>query len=239
MSDDHEHSPDPLMVLLFSQNSFVGAAEKVENEIMPVDEQLSFTVGDAALVAQANTQLENDLVFARAINPEQHQETFPDWADREMNSYVLCEYFSAEDPEFSIGWFSRLKLIPIKAYRYKQARGWRKNGFPREWPDWIRDNFEKYTEVLAERSPDTVPRPTHCPNCQSTDVEIVVVQTNDFRGRVGSLTIDGHEFFIPVTEPKETTTHVARLQCNNCDSQATLADDEWRLPGLAAGLDAM
>jgi hypothetical protein len=228
MSEAH-----PLMVMLFGQNSFVGDAEKVENEIMPLDEQLSFTVGDCAIIAQANTQLENDLVFVRALDASQHEATFPDWSEREMNSFVLCEYFSATDRDISIGWFSRLKLLPIKAYRYKQARGWRKNGFPKELPDWIMTNHERYTEALAQHSPSTVPRPCHCPNCNSTDVEIVVIRKLEYRGRVGTLVIDGHEFFVPVVDPDETSTHVARLHCKGCDSKADLGDDEWQLPGIS------
>lgn len=230
MSD--EHQAHPIMVMLFGQQSFVGGAEAVENEIMPLDEQLSFGLGDCAIIAQANTQLENDLVFAQAIDPAEHQETFPDWAEREMNSFVLCEYFSAEDPEFNIGWFSRLKLLPIKYYRYKQARGWRRNGFPSVLPDWIMANHEKFTEALSQHSPGTVPRSVHCPNCNSTNVEILVVQTVDYRGRVGTLTIEGHEFFVPVVEPVESTAYTAKLRCVSCGSKAKLADEEWNLPGI-------
>jgi hypothetical protein len=231
MSD--ENAAHPLMVMLFGQQSFVGDAEKVENEIMPLEEQLAFDVGDCAIIAQANTQLENDLVFVQMLSAIDHQDTFPDWADREMNSFVLCEYFSAGDKEFNIGWFSRLKLLPIKKYRYKQARGWRKNGFPNEMPEWIMANHEKYTEQLSKHSPETVPRVSHCPNCQSTDVEIVVIRKLEYRGRVGVLTIDGHEFYVPVTDPVETSTHIARLHCKGCDSKADLADDEWQLPGIS------
>ncbi len=230
---DHEHEAHPLMVMLFGNNSFVGDAEKVENEIMPLEEQLSFSVGDAAIIAQANTQLENDLVFARMIAAEEHAETFPDWAEREMNSFVLCEYFSAADPEFSIGWFSRLKLLPIKAYRYKEARGWRKNGFPTDLPDWILKNHEKYTDALSQHSPGTVPKNVRCPNCNSTDIELVVVRKIEYRSRVGSLTIEGHEFFVPVMDPVETSTHVAKLHCKDCDSNGLLGDDEWQMPGIS------
>ncbi len=234
MSDhDHEHGAHPLMVMLFGNNSFVGEAEKVENEIMPLENQLAFGVGDTAIVAQANTQLENDLVFVKAIDASAHETTFPDWSEREMNSFVLCEYFSAADPDFSIGWFSRLKLMPIKQYRYKEARGWRKNGFPSELPDWILKYHEKYTESLSQHSPGTVPKSVHCPNCDSTDVEIDVVRKIQYVARVGSLTIDGHEFYVPVMDPEETGTHFARLHCKNCDSKADLSDNEWQLPGIS------
>ena len=233
MSDHDDHQAHPLMVMLLGNTSFVGDAEKVENEIMPLEDQLNFGPGDCAIVAQANTQLENDLTFAQALDASQHEETFPDWSEREMNSFVLCEYFSAADPEFSIGWFSRLKLMPIKQYRYKQARGWRKNGFPAEMPEWIVKNHERYTDQLSKHAPDTVPRSVRCPNCSSTDIEIVVIRKLEYKGRVGSLTIDGHEFFVPVTDPEETSSHVARLHCKSCESTADLADTEWQLPGIS------
>ena len=229
---DHDEA-HPLMVMLLGQNSFVGEAEKVEHEIMPLDDQLAFDVGDCAIVAQANTMLENDLVFARMLSAVDHQEAFPDWAEREMNSYVLCEFFSVADPVFSLGWFSRLKLLPIKEYRYKQARGWRKNGFPDDLPDWVMKYHEKYTEALSEHSPDTVPRPTHCPNCNSTNIEIVVTRKLEYVARVGTLVIEGHEFFVPVVDPEESSTHVARLHCKECDSKADLTDSEWQLPGIS------
>lgn len=234
MSDhDHDHEPHPLMVMLFGNQSFVGDAEKVENEIMPLEDQLSFDVGDAAIIAQANTQLENDLVFVKMLSPTGHTEMFPDWAEREMNSFVLCEYFSASDPTFGIGWFSRLKLLPIKNYRYKQARSWRKNGFPDELPDWIMQCHERYTNLLSQQAPDTVPRSVHCPNCNSTNIDIIVVRKLEYRGRAGSLMIEGREFFVPVTEPAETSSHVAKLHCKACDSKANLDDDEWQLPGIS------
>lgn len=230
----HEHESHPLMVMLFGNNSFVGDAEKVENEIMPLEDQLNFSIGDAAIVAQANTQLENDLVFVKAIDPAKHVEDFPDWADREMNSFVLCEFFSAGDPELNIGWFSRLKLMPIKAYRYKEARSWRVNSFPNEMPGWILDNHERYTEALSAHSPETVPRSVHCPNCPSTDVELVVVRKLEYKSRVGVLTIEGRELHVPVMDPVETSTHVAKLHCKDCDSTATLEDDEWTMPGISS-----
>jgi hypothetical protein len=78
-----------------------------------------------------------------------------------------------------------------------------------------------------------VPRSSHCPNCNSTDIEIVVVRKIEYRSRVGTLMIDGHEFFVPVMDPVETSSHVARLHCKGCDSKADLGDDEWQLPGIS------
>jgi hypothetical protein len=221
------------MVMLFSSQSFVGESENVENTIMPLEEQLNWGPGDHAMVAQANTPLENDLVIVRGLDPTNYADKYPDWEERMLNSYVLCEYFSALDPELSIGWFSRLKLMPIKAYRYKETRGWRKNGFPKEMPEWILKYHDAYTEQLAQHAPETVPRPVHCPNCDSTNIELVAVRKLEYKARAGFLNIEGREIYVPVTDVDESSTHVARLHCKDCDSKADLTDDEWLLPGIS------
>jgi len=222
--------PHPIMALLLEQNSFLGQAEQVENDIMPIDDQLNFGPGDAAILASANTPLEQDFVIARAVNAEKYAQEFPDWEERLLNSYVLCQLFSKNDPEIHLGWVSRLKLLPIKTHRYKECRRWMKDGFPESMPQWATDQYRMYTDKLAEQAPGVVPRSINCPNCGSTEVELVVTRRIEYKGRSGKLLRDGNEIYVPVVEPDIEQEHTARLRCTGCDSTATLEDSEWVIP---------
>ena len=225
--------PHPLMAMMLSHNSFVGGAEEVEADIMPLDDQLKFTVGDAALMASANTPLEDTTCVLRMVNAEEHAETWPDWVEREFNSFVLCEAFSREDREITLGWFSRLKLLPIPKYRYKETRRWIKAGFPDDLPEWVMVRYRKYTDQLSERAPSTVPHSVRCPHCKSQDIQLVVKRRLTYTARVGVIVVEGHEYYVPTEQPNESSTHGAQLHCTSCDSTADLDDEDWNLPGIS------
>jgi len=225
--------PNPIMAMLLNHASFVGAAEMVENTIMPIPAQLDFGPGDHAILAMANTPLENDFVILRGADPEKHAETFPDWEERVLNSYVLCQYFSRTDPEFKLGWFSRLKVMPITEYRYREARKWRKGDWPEEVPDWAEAYFLRYTDQLSQAAPEVVPHVVSCPACGGRNIAIVVLRHIEFMARAGTVVIDGVEKYVPVTTVDETDTHQAQLRCLDCHTPADLTDDEWALPGIS------
>jgi len=226
-------SEHPLMALLLDHNSFLGEAESVENEIMPLDEQLNFTTGDVAILAAANTGLEQDFAVVRAVDAEQHAETWPDWEERLLKSFVLCEIFSRSDPEISLGWVNRIKLLPIKQYRYKELKSWRKKGFPDDPPEWIMKYYRKYTDALSERAPNVVPRAVTCPHCGKRNVELVVTRRLEYKGRAGLMKLPAGERHVPITDPDVTSSHVAILRCSDCKATADLTDDEWELPNIS------
>lgn len=224
--------PNPMMMIMFDNMGFVGESETVEQAVRPTDEQFAFNIGDTALLAMANTPLENDLVVVKMLRASKYADEFPNWEERLLNSYVLCKIFSRADTETSMGWVSRLKLVPITKYRYKQARAWQKDGFPEYLPEWVVRRFEEYTNSLAEQAPDSIPRSVKCPGCGSTDIVLQVARRLVYKGRAGLLTINGVDQYITVSIPEEEDTHVAELYCTDCDSRATLTDDEWALPGI-------
>jgi len=226
--------PHPIMAIMLAASSFVGQAAEVEDEILPLPEQFAFGPGDAGLMASANIPLEHDFAVLRGIDPEKHVETFPDWEERVLKSFVLCEHFSRDDPEISIGWFSRLKVMPISTYRYRQARKWLKDGFPEEIPAWAHQYYLKYTDGLAAHAPDRVPKVVVCPNCSSREVELRVSRRIVYSGRVGTLHKEGTELYVPVSEPTVEDTHYAQLHCTDCNSTADLEDPEWELPGISS-----
>jgi hypothetical protein len=229
MSDPH-----PIMMMILESNSFVGPAERVEDTLTPIDEQLNFSVGDTAILAMANTALEHDFVILKMLDASKHAETYPNWEEREeLGAHVLCEAFSRLDPELRLGWYHRLKIFPISNYRYRQARKWLKDGFPEEVPDWAEAAYLKYSELLSKQAPDIVPRVVHCPNCKGPNVALVVTRTLEYMARAGVIEHEGEEHIVPITEVDEKSSHVAVLRCLDCETPADLTDAEWSLPGIS------
>jgi len=224
-------SENPLLSLMFSANDFVGGSEKVEGNVQPVDDQLNFGPGDAALQAASSTLLERDFAVLRGIDPAKHAEEFPDWEERLLMGYVLVEHFSRSDPEISIGWVSRLKLLPMSSYRYRQARKWMTDGFPDVIPDWASKNYQKYADQLALVAPDTVPKPCTCGNCGSREILFQIIKHTEYQGRAGEIMRNGENLtYVPVTDLDEQTSAQARLICTDCESVADLDKDEWDMP---------
>lgn len=226
--------PHPIMMMILDQNSFVGPAAAVEDTLTPIDAQRNFDVGDTAVLAMANTMLERDFVILKMVDISKHVETYPDWEERMgLNAHVLCEAFSRMDPEVRLGWYHRLKIFPISQYRYKQARKWLKEGFPEDPPMWAEEAFIKYSALLSEQAPEVVPRVVHCPNCQGHNVALVVTRTLEYMSRAGTITRDGEEHIVPITDVDEKSSHVAQLRCLDCEQLADLEDAEWILPGIS------
>lgn len=221
----------PILAMMLSSISFLSTAEKIEDTITPLPEQLDFGPGDAALLAGANTMLESDFVVARCVDAAKHAESYPDWEERLWNSYVLCELFSSQDPSLYLGWVSRLKLMPMSGYRYRQARKWLKEGFPDDLPAWVEQIYQHYTDQLAKEAPTMVPTTVTCPNCGETGVEIRYTTRTKYKAKVGRLMVEGEEKFVPLSEPDEERSLTAELRCPDCDAHADLADEEWLLPG--------
>jgi len=231
--------PHPLMMLLLGGTSFVGPSEAFEDRIQPIQAQLDFGPGSHAILAMANTPLERDFVIAKGVDPAKHAEEFPDWEERMAGlagsgwaSHVLCQLFSRVDPELTIGWVSRLKLFPISSYRYREARKWLTEGFPEELPEWVEQTYLKWTDELAKQAPDTVPRIIACPACQGRHVIIEVVRQITYTAKVGLVTLDDQDHYVPVSDVEEESEHQARLRCEDCDQIGDLTDEEWNFPNL-------
>lgn len=230
-----EHEDEhPVMALMLEHNSFVGRAVKVEDEITPLPNQLDFGPHSTAIVAMANTMLEQEFTVVRGLEPADHAEVYPDWEERMVRrDHVLCESFSRRDNTITIGWFHRLKLIPIPSYRYKECRSWRKNGFPDELPPWVQNLYRGYSDALSARAPDKVPRQVTCPECGERKVELVVTRRLTYKAMAGQVESEGKDKFVPLAQPDEDSHHVAQLRCPDCEATADLNDEDWYLPGIS------
>jgi hypothetical protein len=225
---------NPFMMIMLEQNNFVGAAEEVQNNMSPLPEQQTFGEGSIAILASANTALEGDFTIARGLDPADHEETFPDWEERVLlRDHVLVELFSRQDPEFSIGWVHRLKLLPVKKYRYRELKQWRRKGFPDEPPEWVLKIYRDYTDRLSEQAPGQVPVAVTCPRCHKRNVELVVTRTLKWTGRAGLMEVNGLKRHLPVNDVSNSSEHVAQLICKDCKLVGDLTDDEWILPDIS------
>ena len=229
-----EPGANPFMVMILEHNNFVSDAEVVEADIIPLDEQQAFGPGDAALLASSNAPLEADFTVVRGLDPVKHTEDFPDWEERmQLRDHVLVELFSRADPELSMGWVHRLKLMPIRPYRYAELHAWRKKGFPEEPPQWVMNIYRKFTDKLSEQAPDKVPVAITCPNCKKRNVELQVTRRLVYTGRAGVMKFDGEERHVPINDPDMNSSHTAILRCMDCHTTADLTDDEWLLPNIS------
>lgn len=226
-----DRSPHPMMMMLLEQSTFVGPSETVEDEITPLDDQLNLVPGNKCIAAAANTMLEQEFTFMEILDAEEYAEQFPDWYERvTVKIHVLCRYYSQTDPEGTLGWFARLKLLPISEEHFEVMKGWLEDEFPDDLPEWVRDYYSGYTDELNKQAPHRVPTLTTCPYCHERKVEIRVINKITYRGLCGELTIEGHLLHVPVNDMQEQHEHTASLHCTNCGKHATMSDDEWRIP---------
>ena len=133
-------------------------------------EQYAIKPGDKCLAATANTLLaEEDFTVMEILEPDSHTELFPDWEDRSgvsatamgLGSHVLAHWFSVDFPEGDLGWFARVKLIPITDEQYAQVDGWRGGDWPPEVPQWIEEAFTRYTDAMSHPGPAHHPGAGH------------------------------------------------------------------------------
>jgi hypothetical protein len=221
----------PLFSLMLSQSQFMGPTEQLEETLKPMPSQYAIKPGDKCLAATANTMLEEDFTLMEVLEPDSHPELFPDWEERSgWGSHVLTQWFSVDCLEGDIGWFSRVKLIPITEEQYAECELWRTGDFPDAPPKWIEEAFTSYTDSLAHLAPDSIPVLVTCPKCQGREVELHTLGKKRSLSRAGELKRGDKTVYVPLNNPEESTEWAAHLLCKSCGAIAQLEDEEWELP---------
>ena len=224
---------NPILTLLLHQSQFLGPAQDLEENLNPLDFQFGIGPGDKCLMATSNIPVEEDFTLMEIIDHEKYTELYPDWEERfQMNRHVLARFFSLEDPEGAIGWFARVKLIPITEEQFAETEAWRVDGWPNDVPEWVTEGFTRYTDALAERAPTLIPVLVTCGNqdCQGRDVHLHISGRRRFDARAGEIQRDGKTVYVPVNDPGGDTTWAAHLMCTDCGATASLEDEEWDMP---------
>lgn len=222
---------NPILSMLLHANHFVGPGAEVDENMEPLPSQYAMGIGDKALLANANTPLEEDFTLLEIIDPEPHAGIYPDWEERwGMNRHVLAQYFSFDDPEGGVGWFPRVKLLPLSEERYAEALVWKTEGFPIAAPDWVEEMFTAYTDQISSQDPGLIPVLVTCGNCGSRNVHLHVQAMRRWDGRAGQVIKDGEIRYIPVNEPDVETDWSGHLKCMDCKAAGELDNDDWDLP---------
>ena len=220
---------NPLLAIMHGEHSFVGESLDMESKILPIPEQSALVPGDRALLGTSSAPVESDFGLVEVLDASQYAETYPDWEERVLLSYVLCRHFSSEDPEFTLGWWHRVKLMPVAVVYYNEALEWMKTGFPENPPEWVNDSWTNYAGKLSVLMPDRVPAPLFCPQCESSHINLDVRWVITKSARAGKVTTDDKENYIQVSDCDQQVVSSAQLNCESCGAYAVLDDGDWHV----------
>lgn len=230
---------NPGLMIALAKSNIVGDTETIDRELKPTDQQFALKPGDHAVTIATNSIVDQDFVCIEILDPEQHKEEFPDWEHRLQNSYVLCRWFSAKDVHGGIGWYTRVKLVPITDEQYAdvEQRRDQDEGFADEPPDWLYDAYDNYMDALHQREPSKVPAPVSCPHCQSRNTELNITYSVSLSAKAGMLIKNGKEKYVQVTDIEKEESLDAHLFCGDCRAKADLDESEFgfRPPVLHIG----
>jgi len=158
------------------------AHDEHEDEIHPAEEQLNYGPGDLVAVSQGPDQqrIGRTLEMGVIVDPAEHAETYPDWEDRLMKSYMLLNYYTVgEDDGNLYGWFPRSTLIKFEKEHWDQMLVWLKSGNVNNEapPSWMICRHHEVMNGLAEKNPDKRFPLVSCPTCDGLGVVITMTRT--------------------------------------------------------------
>lgn len=215
--------------VVLAKSNLIAEGLAIDETVKPFPAQYAMGPGDVALVSGNNSMIDHDFTCVRLLEPEEHKDAFPDWETRLQNSYVLCRWNSAEEPDGDIGWFSRVKLIQISLEHYTQIIAWlsdKENGLPDHPPEWLQEYYNEYTDALARSSPGMMPTRVSCAKCGGRDVELHAIHSTRIAASAGEVVTNGKTTYVPLSPETECETE-AHLHCRTCNARGDLSDDEW------------
>jgi len=215
--------------LALAQSGLVADAKDLDENLKPSPDQYAIKPGDVAMLAGSTAKVDQDFTVVKILDASEFAGTYPDWETRLQNSYVLCQWNSASDPEGDIGWISRVKLVEIEQEQYDQIRVWidSEDGPPDQVPSWVTEAYNRYIERLSDTTPGAIPKPATCGLCGSRNVEIHAVHMVTLSATAGVLTKDGKTTYTIIGSDERSCEHAAHLHCNDCNAHGTLSDEEF------------
>jgi hypothetical protein len=224
-----DYSFNPLVSLLLASNDMIGDLTTVEDEVRPTESQYAIQVGDNVLIASTSAHIDHDLGFGVVVDPLEYQALFPDYEDRLLRSFLLIKWRSRDDNLGDLGWFSRVKLIPISEDQGEQANGWFETGFPEEPDAWVRDSYTALTQELATFN-EGVPSPVICPGCGSNNTVLRAIKTNQMVGQVGVVTQNDQTLYVFLGPTHDHEDIGFRITCSDCGANAAVGGDQIGVP---------
>lgn len=221
MSEEH---PIPKMMLMTS--NVLGAMEEADQNIAPLPEQLEAKPGDYGMIAFGSSTIEHDLVIAQILDPFDRADQFPDLQDRLWKGYVLCRWLSLNDPDGDIGWFSRVKFVPVTKEQYEEIEVWfTEHKAPDQVPEWLDDIYTGYNVRIHAQAPDRVPAVIPCEACGSFKNQLHIRTLEKYSGRAGKIVKNDQPLYYILSDPEHKEETTAHLHCKECGHRTQINPD--------------
>lgn len=229
MSDDFPFNLQ--LMFAFRKTDIVGDLS-YHDELKPSKIQLALAPGAPAVAVGLQSELEGDMVAVRILDAEAHAHEFPDYQQRLDWGYALCMWSSDEDPLGDIGWFSRIRLIPVSEEQHTEVTGWFDEGvLPDQPPGWLNEIFSKYTNTISVQAPSAIPVKLPCGNCGETNVSLYISHMTMYKVPAGTIQDEGSPYFAGMMSKLqhhcETKSH---LCCDDCKAMVEIDPGEVRFP---------
>lgn len=222
-------SESPIMRALLS-GDFASQGSGTDELVKPVSRQFNLKPGDYAVAMTSDSIVDKELAIMQLVEAEDYKGVYPDFEERLMKSYVLGNWKGAMDPQTTLGWFARCRLLPISPEQYEELdKGIEAGEVLNKFPEWFLEEFQKLQDELAKEQPDSIYVAATCGKCGSRDCE--VHWTCEIEGRSKALmrVDEGQERYSPAEE-HGTITWGAHIHCNDCHAVGDLDRDEFEKP---------
>jgi hypothetical protein len=218
---------NPIMAMMLQTSNLTGNVSDFEAEVKPLPVQYAAVPGDKGIIASSENPIDSDFAVAEILDPAEYAEQFPDWEQRLQNSYILCGWFSLADPEGSVGWFSRVKFIPISEEQYDETLKWQEGEWPDDPPEWLNDIYTWYTDSMHARVPDRIPTTVKCPECGSNKTDLQIKKIYTASARAGVVERDGEVKYVHISGVEKDGEGQARIVCESCSHTWRIKAKEW------------
>jgi hypothetical protein len=226
MSEPHVN---PLLVMALSKINLVQQVEETD-QVKPSPEQYGLKSGDKAVVAGTKAAIDLEFEVCEILDSSEYAQEFPDWAERLQRSYLLCRYYTTSEPLGEVGWFSRVKLIPITEEQYEEVKGWiTEDDLPDVPPDWLKETYRKWDKSVARAAPDQMAIVATCESCGHEPVGLIIIHHTHGAATAGILEVDGKRVYVPLDDHGADCKMDARIYCGECEHYKELEDDEVRI----------
>jgi len=208
------------------------AHDPTEDKIMPSKEQLNIAPGDCVAVMHMDHGVDEEFCIAEVLYPEQHAETYPDWEDRLLKSFVLTRWYTGHNLHGKVGWIPRARLILVDRDHFDEMYQWLTDGHDITGvpPTWL---VIRYAEAMVGHAEANhqLPNPIRCPECESPAVIVTIHKSMDEKYTMGiKKEGQGKEwgeetpFHVMVPYTKDYAVH-ADIECKACGYEARLPDE--------------
>lgn len=206
----------------------------IADQVRPTPEQLRAQPGDLALLAASNAVINIEMSIAILLDPAEYAETFPDWEDRLMRSWVLARWTTSDGQDTDVGWFERARLIPLDQAQYDELLALLPQLDTEEdtdalIPDWVKVKYRGLMEAMHASDPDKVATPVICGKCGGREVELHGTRYSRFRVEVGIQKLDDGDKYVNLDSIEMDESNQFHLHCGDCGAYKEVERDEVRI----------